>query len=195
MAEKERFQKEREEKEVLAREKVEKEKLTKDKVEKERLSKEKAEKERLAKEKLEKKERLAKEHTENERLAKVKMDNERLPKEKPEKETVEKENVCGRKLLPQPREKSAQKKKTLNMWLCLILNQKHSLQKASLLNHHTPKAKKPKLLNKFDKTIKSEINTAEKLRKKGKVEESLRAFEALVQKYPQSPRCRFGKAQ
>ncbi|KAG1927022.1 aspartyl/asparaginyl beta-hydroxylase isoform X1 [Pimephales promelas] len=55
--------------------------------------------------------------------------------------------------------------------------------------------KKPKLLNKFDKTIKSEINAAEKLRKKGKVEESLRAFEALVQKYPHSPRSRYGKAQ
>ncbi|KAK7175664.1 hypothetical protein R3I93_000048 [Phoxinus phoxinus] len=57
------------------------------------------------------------------------------------------------------------------------------------------KKKKPKLLNKFDKTIKSEINAAEKLRKKGKVEESLRAFEALVQKFPHSPRCRYGKAQ
>lgn len=57
------------------------------------------------------------------------------------------------------------------------------------------KKKKPKLLNKFDKTIKSEINAAEKLRKKGKFEESLRAFEALVQKFPQSPRCRYGKAQ
>ncbi|XP_077057624.1 aspartyl/asparaginyl beta-hydroxylase isoform X9 [Siphateles boraxobius] len=57
------------------------------------------------------------------------------------------------------------------------------------------KKKKPKLLNKFDKTIKSEINAAEKLRKKGKVEESLRAFEALVQRFPQSPRCRYGKAQ
>ncbi|XP_047012692.1 aspartyl/asparaginyl beta-hydroxylase isoform X15 [Ictalurus punctatus] len=57
------------------------------------------------------------------------------------------------------------------------------------------KKKKPNLLNKFDKTIKSEINAAEKLRKKGKVEEALHAFEALVQKYPQSPRSRYGKAQ
>ncbi|XP_051577012.1 aspartyl/asparaginyl beta-hydroxylase-like isoform X2 [Myxocyprinus asiaticus] len=57
------------------------------------------------------------------------------------------------------------------------------------------KKKKPKLLNKFDKTIKSEINAAEKLRKKGKVEESLHAFEALVQKFPHSPRSRYGKAQ
>ncbi|XP_052416166.1 aspartyl/asparaginyl beta-hydroxylase isoform X6 [Carassius gibelio] len=57
------------------------------------------------------------------------------------------------------------------------------------------KKKKPKILNKFDKTIKSEINAAEKLRKKGKLEESLHAFEALVQKFPQSPRCRYGKAQ
>ncbi|XP_016398217.1 aspartyl/asparaginyl beta-hydroxylase-like [Sinocyclocheilus rhinocerous] len=57
------------------------------------------------------------------------------------------------------------------------------------------KKKKPKLLNKFDKIIKSEISAAEKLRNKGKFKESLRAFEALVQKFPQSPRCRYGKAQ
>ncbi|KAJ8277668.1 hypothetical protein GJAV_G00078340 [Gymnothorax javanicus] len=57
------------------------------------------------------------------------------------------------------------------------------------------KKKKPKLLNKFDKTIKAEIDAAEKLRKKGKVEEALRAFESLVQRYPQSPRSRYGKAQ
>ncbi|KAM3593677.1 uncharacterized protein V6R79_018850 [Siganus canaliculatus] len=57
------------------------------------------------------------------------------------------------------------------------------------------KKKKPKLLNKFDKTIKAEIDAAEKLRKKGKLEEALRAFEALVQQHPQSPRARYGKAQ
>uniref|UniRef100_A0A7N6A8N6 Un-named hu7910 n=1 Tax=Anabas testudineus TaxID=64144 RepID=A0A7N6A8N6_ANATE len=57
------------------------------------------------------------------------------------------------------------------------------------------KKKKPKLLNKFDKTIKAEIDAAEKLRKKGKVEEALKAFEFLVQQYPQSPRARYGKAQ
>ncbi|XP_045899717.1 aspartyl/asparaginyl beta-hydroxylase isoform X2 [Micropterus dolomieu] len=57
------------------------------------------------------------------------------------------------------------------------------------------KKKKPKLLNKFDKTIKAEIDAAEKLRKKGKFEEALRAFETLVQQHPQSPRARYGKAQ
>ncbi|XP_063781303.1 aspartyl/asparaginyl beta-hydroxylase [Pseudophryne corroboree] len=57
------------------------------------------------------------------------------------------------------------------------------------------KKKKPKLLNKFDKTIKSELDAAEKLRKKGKVDEALKAFESLVTKYPQSPRARYGKAQ
>ncbi|XP_044032038.1 aspartyl/asparaginyl beta-hydroxylase isoform X8 [Siniperca chuatsi] len=57
------------------------------------------------------------------------------------------------------------------------------------------KKKKPKLLNKFDKTIKAEIDAAEKLRKKGKLEEALRAFESLVQQHPQSPRARYGKAQ
>ncbi|XP_066576333.1 aspartyl/asparaginyl beta-hydroxylase isoform X2 [Amia ocellicauda] len=57
------------------------------------------------------------------------------------------------------------------------------------------KKKKPKLLNKFDKTIKAEIDAAEKLRKKGKAEEALQAFESLVSKYPQSPRALYGKAQ
>uniref|UniRef100_A0A8C8BB30 Aspartate beta-hydroxylase n=1 Tax=Otus sunia TaxID=257818 RepID=A0A8C8BB30_9STRI len=57
------------------------------------------------------------------------------------------------------------------------------------------KKKKPKLLNKFDKTIKAELDAAEKLRKKGKIEEALSAFEALVNQYPQSPRARYGKAQ
>ncbi|XP_048794713.1 aspartyl/asparaginyl beta-hydroxylase isoform X7 [Lagopus muta] len=57
------------------------------------------------------------------------------------------------------------------------------------------KKKKPKLLNKFDKSIKAELDAAEKLRKKGKVEEALRAFEALVNQYPESPRARYGKAQ
>ncbi|KFV14665.1 Aspartyl/asparaginyl beta-hydroxylase, partial [Pterocles gutturalis] len=57
------------------------------------------------------------------------------------------------------------------------------------------KKKKPKLLNKFDKTIKAALDAAERLRKKGKVEEALRAFEVLVNQYPQSPRARYGKAQ
>ncbi|XP_054984757.1 aspartyl/asparaginyl beta-hydroxylase isoform X2 [Sorex araneus] len=57
------------------------------------------------------------------------------------------------------------------------------------------KKKKPKLLNKFDKTIKAELDAAEKLRKRGKVEEAMQAFEELVRKYPQSPRARYGKAQ
>nr|XP_015209065.1 PREDICTED: aspartyl/asparaginyl beta-hydroxylase isoform X2 [Lepisosteus oculatus] len=57
------------------------------------------------------------------------------------------------------------------------------------------KKKKPKLLNKFDKTIKAEIDAAEKLRKKGKIEDALQAFESLISKYPQSPRARYGKAQ
>ncbi|XP_045566612.1 aspartyl/asparaginyl beta-hydroxylase isoform X18 [Salmo salar] len=56
------------------------------------------------------------------------------------------------------------------------------------------KKKKPKLLNTFEKTIKTEIDAAEKLRKKGKVEEAVLAFDTLVQQYPQSPRCRYGKA-
>ncbi|XP_035887042.1 aspartyl/asparaginyl beta-hydroxylase isoform X5 [Phyllostomus discolor] len=57
------------------------------------------------------------------------------------------------------------------------------------------KKKKPKLLNKFDKTIKAELDAAEKLRKRGKTEEAKTAFEELIRKYPQSPRARYGKAQ
>lgn len=57
------------------------------------------------------------------------------------------------------------------------------------------KKKKPKLLNQLDKTIKPEIDAAEKLRKKGKLEDGLRAFELLVQQQPLSPRARYGKAQ
>ncbi|KAM5281652.1 aspartyl/asparaginyl beta-hydroxylase isoform 4-T4 [Ctenodactylus gundi] len=57
------------------------------------------------------------------------------------------------------------------------------------------KKKKPKLLNKFDKTIKTELDAAEKLRKRGKIEEAVNAFEEIVRKYPQSPRARYGKAQ
>ncbi|XP_061027926.1 aspartyl/asparaginyl beta-hydroxylase isoform X2 [Eubalaena glacialis] len=57
------------------------------------------------------------------------------------------------------------------------------------------KKKKPKLLNKFDKTIKAELDAAEKLRKRGKIEEAMHAFEELVQKYPQSPGARYGKAK
>ncbi|XP_058030516.1 aspartyl/asparaginyl beta-hydroxylase isoform X3 [Ahaetulla prasina] len=67
--------------------------------------------------------------------------------------------------------------------------EKETLQKENV------KKKKPKLLNKFDKSIKVELDAAEKLRKKGKTEEALKAFEALVNKYPQSPRARYGKAQ
>ncbi|KAJ8797065.1 hypothetical protein J1605_001875 [Eschrichtius robustus] len=57
------------------------------------------------------------------------------------------------------------------------------------------KKKKPKLLNKFDKTIKAELDAAEKLRKRGKIEEAMHVFEELVQKYPRSPGARYGKAK
>ncbi|OCT76852.1 hypothetical protein XELAEV_18032055mg [Xenopus laevis] len=62
-------------------------------------------------------------------------------------------------------------------------------------NQPAAKIKKPKLFNKLDKTIKTELDAAEKLLKKGKVDEALRAFESLVNKYPQSPKARYGKAQ
>ncbi|XP_037135141.1 aspartyl/asparaginyl beta-hydroxylase isoform X3 [Syngnathus acus] len=57
------------------------------------------------------------------------------------------------------------------------------------------KKKKAKLLNKLDKSIKAELDAAEKLRKKGKMEAALQAFETLVHQHPQSPRAHYGKAQ
>ncbi|XP_048451660.1 aspartyl/asparaginyl beta-hydroxylase [Rhincodon typus] len=57
------------------------------------------------------------------------------------------------------------------------------------------KKKKPKLLNKFDKTIKAELDAAEKLRKKGKSEAALQAFNEILKSYPHSPRAKYGKAQ
>ncbi|XP_035981247.1 aspartyl/asparaginyl beta-hydroxylase isoform X6 [Fundulus heteroclitus] len=57
------------------------------------------------------------------------------------------------------------------------------------------KKKKPKLLNKLDRTIKADLDAAEKLRKKGKLDEALKAFDSLVRRHPLSPRARYGKAQ
>ncbi|XP_048385033.1 aspartyl/asparaginyl beta-hydroxylase isoform X4 [Stegostoma tigrinum] len=57
------------------------------------------------------------------------------------------------------------------------------------------KKKKPKLLNKFDKTIKAELDAAEKLRKKGKSEAAFQAFNEILKSYPHSPRAKYGKAQ
>ncbi|XP_077348885.1 aspartyl/asparaginyl beta-hydroxylase isoform X3 [Lithobates pipiens] len=71
----------------------------------------------------------------------------------------------------------------------------HAGDESSSQKKEKAKKKKPKLLNKFDKTIKAELDAAEKLRKKGKLEEALKAFETLVENYPQSPRARYGKAQ
>ncbi|XP_040210196.1 aspartyl/asparaginyl beta-hydroxylase isoform X3 [Rana temporaria] len=71
----------------------------------------------------------------------------------------------------------------------------HAGDESSSQKKEKAKKKKPKLLNKLDKTIKAELDAAEKLRKKGKLEEALKAFETLVENYPQSPRARYGKAQ
>uniref|UniRef100_A0A8C8IC93 Un-named hu7910 n=1 Tax=Oncorhynchus tshawytscha TaxID=74940 RepID=A0A8C8IC93_ONCTS len=106
-------------------------------------------------------------------------ENDRLG-EAEEKERVEKE------MLDKPREaEKAHKEK---------LERKKAEREYEVLVFVSAKKKKPKLLNKFEKTIKTEIDAAEKLRKKGKVEEAVRAFETLVLQYPQSPRCRYGKA-
>ncbi|XP_037659522.1 aspartyl/asparaginyl beta-hydroxylase isoform X2 [Choloepus didactylus] len=77
-----------------------------------------------------------------------------------------------------------------------IISEEVNIPPAEGLQEVPPvKKKKPKLLNKFDKTIKAELDAAEKLRKRGKIEEAVNAFKELVRKYPQSPRARYGKAQ
>uniref|UniRef100_A0A8C7M315 Aspartate beta-hydroxylase n=1 Tax=Oncorhynchus kisutch TaxID=8019 RepID=A0A8C7M315_ONCKI len=149
------------------------------KLEKERSTKEKAEKERLEKEG-EEKERIEMERATKE---KERMEREWVAKEKSEKEMVVKERAVKEQ---QAKEMAAKDQE----WLkneCLV-------KPSKVLFFVSAKKKKPKLLNKFEKTIKTEIDAAEKLRKKGKVEEAVRAFETLVLQYPQSPRCRYGKA-
>ncbi|XP_016520564.1 aspartyl/asparaginyl beta-hydroxylase isoform X7 [Poecilia formosa] len=68
-------------------------------------------------------------------------------------------------------------------------------EKAAEEQKEKAKKKKPKLLNKIDKSIKSEIDAAEKLRRKGNLDMALKAFDSLVQQHPLSPRARYGKAQ
>uniref|UniRef100_A0A4W5NKU6 Aspartate beta-hydroxylase n=1 Tax=Hucho hucho TaxID=62062 RepID=A0A4W5NKU6_9TELE len=153
--------------------------LEEEKAEKQRIAKEKAELERMEKVRLEK-ERSTKEKGEKERLEKEGAENERIEMERAtkEKERMEKERVA--------KEKSEKE---------MVAKEKERVEKEQqVLFFVSAKKKKPKLLNKFEKTIKTEIDAAEKLRKKGKVEEAVRAFETLVLQYPQSPRCRYGKA-
>uniref|UniRef100_A0A3P9ABJ7 Un-named hu7910 n=1 Tax=Esox lucius TaxID=8010 RepID=A0A3P9ABJ7_ESOLU len=178
-AEKERVEKERAAKEKTEKERVEKERAAKEKAEKERIEKERAAKEKAEKERIEKeraaKEKAEKERVEKERAAKEKAEKERIEKERAAKEKAEKERV--------EKERAAKEKA-----------EKERVEKERAAKEKAEKERKPKLLNKFEKTIKSEIDAAEKLRKKGKVEEAARAFDSLVQQYPQSPRCLYGKA-
>uniref|UniRef100_A0A4W6FT19 Aspartate beta-hydroxylase n=1 Tax=Lates calcarifer TaxID=8187 RepID=A0A4W6FT19_LATCA len=211
-AEKERMEKEKAEKERMEKEKerMEKEKAEKERMEKEKAEKERAERERLARERAEKErqemERLAKEKEERERLEKERLARERAEKERIERERITKEReriVKEKERMEQQRNRPrrSSKKKVKPNKPTFSPTQRsvfysYILKVSSSFSPSTPaKKKKPKLFNKFDKTIKAEIDAAEKLRKKGKVEEALRAFETLVQKYPQSPRARYGKAQ
>lgn len=100
---------------------------------------------------------------------------------------VEAENQSGPPGEPQPQPQSETPKETEAEGTTEKQDEEKLKEKA--------KKKKPKLLNKFDKTIKAEIDAAEKLRRKGRLEEALRAFETLVKLHPQSPRARYGKAQ
>uniref|UniRef100_A0A8C7SGN0 Aspartyl/asparaginy/proline hydroxylase domain-containing protein n=1 Tax=Oncorhynchus mykiss TaxID=8022 RepID=A0A8C7SGN0_ONCMY len=183
--EKERVAKEKAEKERIEKERVAKEKAEKERIEKERVSKEKAEKERVEKERVAK-EKAEKERVEKERVAKEKAEKERLEKERVAKEKAEKERIEKERVAKEKAEKERIERERVA---------KEKAEKERLEKERVAKEKKkPKLLNAFEKTIKAEIDAAEKLRKKGKVEEAVRAFDTLVQQYPQSPRCRYGKA-
>ena len=50
------------------------------------------------------------------------------------------------------------------------------------------------ITNKFDKTISKELNKAQSVLDKGQVDDALKKFETLVNKYPMSPRAQYGKA-
>uniref|UniRef100_A0A8C8EXQ9 Aspartate beta-hydroxylase n=1 Tax=Oncorhynchus tshawytscha TaxID=74940 RepID=A0A8C8EXQ9_ONCTS len=195
-AELERMEKERLEKDRAAKEKAEKERIEKERVAKEKAEKERLEKERVAKEKAEKerlemervaKEKAEKERIEMERVAKEKAEKERLEKERVAKEKAEKERIEKERVAKEKAEKERLEKER-------VAKEKAEKERLEKERVSKEKKKKPKLLNTFEKTIKSEIDAAEKLRKKGKVEEAVRAFDTLVQQYPQSPRCRYGKA-
>lgn len=64
------------------------------------------------------------------------------------------------------------------------------------------KAKKKKavdplmsITNNFDKSISKELNKAQSVLDKGQIEDALKKFEGLVNKYPKSPLAMYGKAQ
>uniref|UniRef100_A0A665VFN7 Uncharacterized protein n=1 Tax=Echeneis naucrates TaxID=173247 RepID=A0A665VFN7_ECHNA len=222
--ERERAAKEKEEKERLARENAVEERMAKEseRMERERIAKEREriakERERAEKEKQEK-ERMAKETAEKERLERERItkERERIAREKEraererlanEKERMERDSVFiltelwNFSVVDKSSEKQADNKlkekgeRDVSFNSIVFNSSSFFLRSFSLFSLCPPaKKKKPKLLNTFDKTIKAEIDAAEKLRKKGKVEEALRAFETLVQRYPQSPRSRYGKAQ
>uniref|UniRef100_A0A672G4P9 Un-named hu7910 n=1 Tax=Salarias fasciatus TaxID=181472 RepID=A0A672G4P9_SALFA len=193
--EQEKEEKERLERERLEKERVERERLAKEKerLENERIAKEKAEKERLEKERLER-ERIAKERAEKERLERerVAKEKERQEKERMEKERVERERLERERIAKERERLARERAEKERLERERIAKERERLEKERIAKE---RKKKPKLLNKLDKTIKAEIDAAEKLRKKGKVEEALRGFEALVQQHPLSPRARYGKAQ
>ena len=63
----------------------------------------------------------------------------------------------------------------------------------------TKKTKSPSPLaaitNRLDKSIAKELEKAQSSLDKGQIEDALRKFEGLVNKYPKSPRAMYGKAQ
>uniref|UniRef100_A0A8C5B562 Un-named hu7910 n=1 Tax=Gadus morhua TaxID=8049 RepID=A0A8C5B562_GADMO len=131
-------------------------------------------------------ERLAEKRKEEERQREGKLAEEKRREEERKKE--------AKRLAEEEREED--KRRIVAERLEKERIEKEERERTARVKNEREKLKsKPKLLNKLDKTIKVEIDAAEKLRKKGKVEEALKSFEALVQRFPQSPRARYGKAQ
>uniref|UniRef100_A0A673AY25 Aspartyl/asparaginyl beta-hydroxylase-like n=1 Tax=Sphaeramia orbicularis TaxID=375764 RepID=A0A673AY25_9TELE len=172
---KEKAEKEQLERERLAREKAEKERLERERIakERERLAKEKAEKERLERERLAR-EKAEKERLERERIAK---ERERLAKEKAEKERLDRERLAKEKAEKEQLEFHliCSTSYVVFVLLCLFVASVCSVNVVFVLNL---------LCFGFFLCVFQ-----------GKVDEALRAFESLVQQYPQSPRARYGKAQ
>lgn len=71
--------------------------------------------------------------------------------------------------------------------------------KSETANKTPSKTKKTKtkseITNKYDKQILKELRKAEKVLENGQVDEALTKFENLIDRYPKSPRARYGLAQ
>uniref|UniRef100_A0A8D3D792 Aspartyl/asparaginyl beta-hydroxylase-like n=1 Tax=Scophthalmus maximus TaxID=52904 RepID=A0A8D3D792_SCOMX len=206
-ADKERIERERvaKERERIAKEKerVERERLEKERVEKERIAKERAEKERLERERVAKerervarekerqeKERIAKENAEKERMERAKAEKER---ERAEKERLEKER--------QAREKERMERERIAKERARVAQEKERSEREKAAKAEKERAEKEERerISRQKECLyhKCKVNQSPLSLSlcQGKAEEALRAFETLVQQFPQSPRARYGRAQ